>query len=147
MRYCFMNATEDLKPTTMSDSTVYVVSDINFNNLDISLAEAYPDVIKYESLGHNSGIVEARNKGLSLATKKYITFVDQDDSVRDGYSSFIQKMEAECADVLIANYYWKKNNEIIQTEISSRLHDKVIRNEKNIKDLILFLVGADRPKT
>ena len=37
----------------------------------------------------NSGVAEARNRGLSLATKEYITFVDPDDFVS---STYLQKI-------------------------------------------------------
>ncbi|UUM61418.1 glycosyltransferase [Streptococcus suis] len=47
----------------------------------------------------NKGVAEARNKGLSLATKKYVTFVDPDDLVSPEYLrrifTIIEKQEID----------------------------------------------------
>lgn len=53
----------------------------------------------------NGGIASARSLGLKKARGKYITFVDQDDLLIEGYDTYIRKCEDYNVDVLVTNPY------------------------------------------
>ena len=65
------------------------------------IAEEYAfqhkELIKYVSQD-NKGLSGARNAGMALATKQYVSFVDSDDILEEGYLSVIQN--ALCAQEL-----------------------------------------------
>ena len=66
------------------------------------LAKEYDEVSFYNK--ENGGIASARNYGLERVRGKYVTFCDQDDCLKNGYSSFIKQIEDNECDMLISNY-------------------------------------------
>ncbi len=66
------------------------------------LSKEYSNIVVLSK--ENGGIASAREFGLNNCSGKYVTFLDQDDVVLEGYSSFIDKMEEYFADMLIANH-------------------------------------------
>ena len=64
----------------------------------------YPDVIKVFT-HPNMGVANTRNKGVTLATGKYVMFLDQDDFFDDGYmQTFLDAAVKNDADVVIGGY-------------------------------------------
>lgn len=102
----------------------------------------YPEIIKYVELTKNGGIVKARNKGLEAATKKWITFADQDDKVNDGYRSYVVRLENERADMLIANYFRGMGGQNSNIRLCGYLRDEVIKNKERINDMLRFLISG-----
>lgn len=88
----------------------------------------------------NGGICEARNYGLKLAKGEYISFVDHDDIVRQGFLgdnyNIAKKYNADivkfgrCA-------YWIKNEKIFSE--NKRVFNFEILNREKIKNKFLFL--------
>lgn len=73
----------------------------------------------------NSGLSDARNAGIKIATGKYIQFIDSDDYIDRDMIEILYKLLAEnSADVSICSNYILKDN-IISSECS---------NKKNIYD-------------
>lgn len=88
-----------------SELEIEVIS-INDGSTDNSLQalyklkEEYPDLIIINQ--NNMGVSVARNKGLSVATGDYITFVDADDTIeKNAYSYIIKNMLNSNADISI----------------------------------------------
>jgi len=72
-------------------------------------AKKYPEII-YVITHQNIGVANTRNKGIELATGKYIMFVDQDDFIDKDYCKiFYEEAEREQSDVVIGGY--KRPNE------------------------------------
>lgn len=55
----------------------------------------------------NGGVSSARNSGLEIAKGKWITFIDSDDSISDGYFENINDV---CEDILICGFKKKKGD-------------------------------------
>lgn len=66
--------------------------------------------IKYIRNNNNIGIAKTRNVGIDNAKGKYITFVDQDDSLEKGYRNFIDLLEKEKFDFISTNYLKEENS-------------------------------------
>lgn len=81
----------------------------NSNEIGERLAKKYVNVSYY--FEQNAGVAAARNKGLFYAKGRYVTFVDQDDALNCGYKKYVQMLENNESDVLIANYYVQDNKE------------------------------------
>lgn len=53
----------------------------------------------------NAGVSSARNRGLSMATGDYITFIDSDDSIKEDYLKCLAKAtDNESNDIVIGGY-------------------------------------------
>lgn len=52
----------------------------------------------------NSGVANARNRGIQLATKKYISFVDQDDYLLPEFVTQFQKYSNSNYDIIIGGF-------------------------------------------
>ena len=73
-------------------------------------------VFEYIKLSKNSGSVAARNKGLSIACGRYITFLDSDDTIDNNYLES-QVVFIKDNGPLITAGYRRKRNGIITTFI------------------------------
>lgn len=89
----------------------------------------YPEIIK-PLIKENGGLSDARNYGLDRATGKYITFIDSDDYVTDGYyEKMLKKAEDEDLDLVIVDmvYFWEDGSK--ENFDQRGLNDKV-KDEK-----------------
>lgn len=108
----------------------------------------------------NGGVASARQKGLSLATGKYIIHADSDDVVLPGaYKRMYDLAEGEKADIVIGNYLKGEElenslvthqnfsigsdviEEILQGKFHAALWNKLIRKE--MYEGIEFIPGLD----
>lgn len=65
----------------------------NSEEICLRYKEMYPDNIKYYKQ-ENAGVCAARNKGMTLATGKYIHFLDSDDKIDlDAYEKSVKMLE------------------------------------------------------
>lgn len=73
---------ENILNQTYKNIEIIVVDD-GCTDKTVEIAKRYP--IKLISLDKNMGLSFARNKGLDLATGKFVHFMDVDDSINDDY--------------------------------------------------------------
>ena len=84
---------------------------VNDGSSDVSLqvADVYARADKRILLidKDNSGVSATRNLAISMATGKYLQFVDSDDYLApDATRLLVEKAEQNTADLVIAPYYW-----------------------------------------
>lgn len=98
--------------------------------------------IKIINNKQNLGIANSRNEGLKKATGKYITFIDQDDNLTKGYSSFINTIKKTKCDFIQTNYLTDKDdikeNIIINSNNILCNKDEIIKLERFLFDPNLF---------
>lgn len=105
---------ESLINQTYKDIEIILVDDGSKDNSG-NICEQYKDRDMRIKVIHkeNEGVSKARNKGLELATGKYITFVDSDDYLElNAYEIIMKELEKEKATLLIYNYSEFSNDKI-----------------------------------
>ena len=109
-----------ISAVTQSFSGVFEIIVINDASLDGSHAicelfsERYPDLISYVKHDTNMGVSVARNRGLSLASGKYLMFLDPDDFLTENAIQYLyDAAESFQADVV------KGNNQIFNSKKST----------------------------
>lgn len=89
----------------------------------------------------HSGVVEARNKGISYASAKYITFVDSDDWLEpNAYEILMHEMED--TDILMAGY----KSEYLEFSVnrSGRIPEGTYRQRGEIEQVIKNMIYYDK---
>ncbi len=133
------NIVEQNSPTNL-EYDVILINDGSKDNTEtviLSLLEEYP-FIKYIKQ-KNGGIAAARNAGLANAEGKYVTFIDQDDSLVGGYFSFVKLLDESNADFLISNpTIFCDSTSIVRQVI---IKDELI-NREDIVDLCRIVIGG-----
>lgn len=84
----------------------------------------------------NGGVGSARNAGISLATGKYLSFIDSDDKVSpDMYETMVQKAEKHNADCVVCNVinlfstHQKQENHIFGNQVitgAEQVFEKIV---------------------
>ena len=102
---------------------------------------------KYDNLHtihkENGGIADARNRGVREAKGKYITFVDQDDTIEtDMYSSLIDILEKYDCDLISSNFNTIDVNTGKRKKADTIRKDELL-SEKEIKKLRKWLVMGE----
>lgn len=92
------------------------------------------DFVKYIEQP-NAGASAARNTGLDAATGEYITFVDSDDYVLNGY---FNALDTSDADFSIFAYQTIRDNGILENKLSYNLKSATTSTE------VIYHVTADR---
>ena len=101
LRNCF----DSLFDQGLSQEEIEIIC-VNDGSKDNSISILNEYAAKYNNIivvdKENTGVSDTRNKGLDLATGKYVAFCDSDDYLCTGvYRSFIDTMEMNDVDVLI----------------------------------------------
>lgn len=99
---------ESLVNQTLQDIEIIAINDGSTDGSRVILScfeEKYPQMVKvYEQ--KNSGISITRNRGLTYASAKYVTFIDSDDSVAlDFCEKMLQKIVINDLDMVVSDYY------------------------------------------
>lgn len=118
---------------TFKDFEVILVNDGSPDNCG-SLCDSYSRLDKRVKVIHkeNGGVSDARNKGLNMATGKYIIFVDGDDFLKseNNLLEVVKYLSSE-PDFLLYNYC--KYYEINQKYTSSNLYYQTKEYDNNTK--------------
>ena len=98
---------ESLKQSSYSNIEIIIVDDGSLDDsysLSLSLQAKDERIIVLHQ--DNKGCAEARRKGLSVATGKYVGFVDPDDWIEpEMYEKLVCAAEKNDADLVISNFY------------------------------------------
>ena len=82
----------------------------------------------------NGGLSDARNYGLSIATGKYVSFVDSDDYIHEEtYEKMIKALELQNADIVSCGINHVYDNKIESINIEQKIYD----DESAIENLII----------
>ncbi len=96
------------------------------NSLSVAqaLTKEYSNIVVLSK--QNGGIASARELGLKNSNGRYITFLDQDDRVISGYSSFIRQMEDKQADILMSDPFYSRHGNVQKSNTikEDRLYEK-----------------------
>lgn len=90
----------------------------------------------------NGGLSSTRNKGLELATGKYISFVDADDWVLEDFIEKLVNAIDNGSDIVISDYYFGDEIGNIIEKKSAVSQEKVYRGEKKEKEILVRHVSA-----
>lgn len=119
---------------------IILVDDNSVDNTELianNIIEKFKN-IKYYRNKTNLGIAKTRNVGVLQSKSKYITFVDQDDELIDGYKKYITKLEISKSDFLYTNYNKKYRNKNIYYEFNDI--DRLIDGD-DINELKKYIVS------
>ena len=88
----------------------------------------------------NGGLSDARNKGIDVATGKYVTFIDSDDYIEENYIEFLYNlMKKYNADISIGSHKIIYNNRIIDKSTYKVFSE----NSEKVLEKILYDDGVD----
>lgn len=94
----------------------------------------------------NQGVSKARNIGVNIATGNYLSFVDADDWVEEGYINKIQEILSDYCDIDIISFGYKKDYDVKgRNEIDVELREKYIQLDKDKIVPDFFVEGFARP--
>lgn len=102
------------------------------------LAEEHKDVICIRQ--ENKGPAAARNRGLEVASGKYIAFVDSDDIPEpDMYDALIGEIEAADSDIAVCGYSSLTENKRAAVSYTDRVEPRTIDSKHQIMEFMADL--------
>lgn len=111
---------------SLKEVTILLINDGSTDqSLEIAkrLAKRDPRVQLFDQ--PNAGLGAVRNRGLELATTKYVTFVDSDDTIpKAAYESMVAALESSGSDFVVGKIYRRKGQTDIFPKWSQELHSK-----------------------
>lgn len=134
---------ESVIPMTISYEIILVDDGSTDSSLDVcmKLKEIYKNIKVVHK--ENGGLSSARNCGISVATGKYITFVDSDDWVEKGtYDKLLQKLGNKDVDILKFSYFIDYDTDNV--EVHNILLDGFYDREQIEKCILSYAFGGDR---
>ncbi|MDO5555879.1 MAG: glycosyltransferase [Clostridia bacterium] len=97
---------------TYKDFEIIIINDGSTDNskeIIIQYEMKYSNILKYIEQ-KNIGVAKTRNYGITIASGKYIMFIDNDDFINKDYiETFVRLIEKDNLDVVIGGY--KRSNE------------------------------------
>lgn len=144
-KYCITRMIDSVLQQSFEDFELIIIDDGSTDDTFEMLEEKYQDrrirLVRQE----NGGVSSARNLGISLAKGEYITFVDSDDYLLDGFfEDIFQKIQKLQCDVLVYGGYSLQNGKQIEAPLfwKDRNYGKneitISSGEKFVKDFCLF---------
>lgn len=112
----------------------------NSGNICDELSKNNDSIIVYHKV--NGGLADARNYGVKKSGKKYISFVDSDDTVREDYiEKLYYAITQGCVDIAVANYI--AVDECFTHEYKKTQNDfTLIESKEILKDAFLCKKGS-----
>lgn len=99
---------DSLLAQTYRDYKILIINDgstDDSSDIISAYSEAHPSIVIHMVSRSNRGVAQARNYGIEQTDTKYITFVDQDDSVAPDYlQAYIEVMQDSGADIVCGGY-------------------------------------------
>lgn len=144
-KYCIARMIDSVLIQSFKDFELIIIDDGSTDETVDFLEEKYCDkrirIVRKE----NGGVSSARNLGISLATGKYITFVDSDDYLLDGFFEDIYlNLKQYKSEVLVyGGYCCGENSTIYAIPIFFKKQngegEESVKNGKNfLQDFCLF---------
>ena len=103
---------ESLKNQQLEDIEFILVDDGSTDNSGQICDEYAAQDIRFKVIHQaNGGLASARQKGLEVASGKYVIVCDSDDWVEENiYERLYEAAEKSCADIVVCNYYMAYGN-------------------------------------
>nr|AFV53195.1 WpaJ [Providencia alcalifaciens] len=111
---------------TYSKHIEIIVIDDDVNSSALSVCDSF-SFVKYYLNKHNKGAGGARNFGLSLASGKYVTFIDSDDKITDKFSVMLDDITKETYDV----FFYRPQAIMAGTNLTSK---RALKYQKLVDD-------------
>lgn len=134
---------ESVIPMTISYEIILV--DDGSTDSSLGICKKFEEINKNIKVVHkeNGGLSSARNCGLSIATGKYIAFVDSDDWVEKGtYDTLLEKLKNKDVDILKFSYFI--NYETDNVEVHNILSDGFYDREQIEKCILPYAFGGNQ---
>ncbi len=129
---------------TEDDYEIIIVNDASTDNSEGVIQSLHNPKIKYHCFKQNKGAASARNKGIELATGKYLAFLDGDDLWDNTYLSEIETLITSFPDhkvfaaaVTIQEHDGKRNSRYSFLNPDKEEHLSLNYFESSIKNTIL----------
>ena len=107
---------ESIINQTLKDIEIIIINDGSPDNSDKIIKE-YNDTRIVYITKENEGIGKTRNKGIDIATGKYIAFVDSDDYLHPCFcEKMLNKAKSDNSEIVVCDFY-EDNNGIMKDRI------------------------------